>query len=244
MPSAPPIEHHNPIPTIIDEDKLKGNSCHLYRHPSQAEVDAVKERIDQMKTLSTELSAIGIDFQELTHLIAINLYYKGTWESTRSFKARSKDRTKKVVKRWDERMKKEPDPSGPRKGRPPREYDRNNHLKALTETVAKEVFVKEDVDALGCSNRHRPYLNRLIYDLKELFEDKTDRPFRYIGAIFNAFNFHPESFCRGCRSFDPDSDLCKRKNIFTCPSHKKSREKVRKMTYRIGTEIPPIKYPR
>lgn len=241
MPPDSPIDSDDRIPTIIDEEKLKGDSLNFSKYPLQEDIAAIKERICRMKKFSAEIDAIGIDFHELARLIALNLYHQEIWQNSHLSKVRTKDRAKKVVKRWDERIN-APEPSEGRKGRPLKQYEGSEHLKALADAEARKHFAGEEAKSVGCLTKRRPYLDRFIFDLKELFKGKTDRPYRYMAAIFNAFNLHPENFCGGCDIFYPD--LCVRKNIFTCPFHKKSRDKLRKMSDRIGIEIPSRRYPR
>jgi hypothetical protein len=215
------------IPTLLDENH---KDTDIARHPTEDEVESVKKRIARMKDLSDELERIGVDIDELSHLIALNIHHKKYWYDVHVSKVRARDRSKKTVKRWGEKT--------------PEKYDSKKELRAFTNAAAREMFTRDEAEIAGTLTKYRPYLDRFIYDLKHIFDGKTRRPYRYMAAIFNTFNLHPEQFCEGCKSFDEDKRLCTKKRIFKCPKHTLAREKSRVKMKALGTSIPSFKYPR
>jgi hypothetical protein len=224
------------IPTIFKDDEIdlkndtKKVDSDITRHPTPSEIEAVIKSIKQIRDLSAEIDRVKVDIKELAHLIALNLHYKAVWKEAHILRVRGKDRLKKVKKRWNDKSKKK--------------YNRKKHLKALIEAEARKFFAYEDTKRLGSLTKKHPYYDRFLYDLNRIFIGKTTYRYRYMAAIFNAFNFHPENFCGDCKSFDHRIDICGRKKIFTCPRHSKARDKIRKSVSRIGNQIPSAKFPR
>jgi hypothetical protein len=224
------------IPTIFRDDKVeqKSNSekcgADITRHPTPSEIEDVIKRIKQIRDLSAEIDRVEVDIKELAHLIALNLHYKAAWKGAHILRVRGKDRLKKVKKRWNDKSIEK--------------YNRQKHLKALTEAETRKLFAYEDSKRLGSLTKKHPYFDRFIYDLNRIFIGKTTYRYRYMAAIFNAFNFHPENFCGDCKNFDHSNDICGRKKIFTCPQHSKARDKIRKNVNRIDNQIPSAKFPR
>jgi hypothetical protein len=141
--------------------------------------------------------------------------------------------------------------------------ERFNHvtLTAETKKLAEEYPVGENPmrvnrflleeaypDEIGMVKRYgskkNPWLPRLLYDLRHILDEKTTRPYRYIAAIFNLFNFHPENFCGRCKKFDIEEKICSRQRIFTCPRHTRARDKIYRMLKELSPEIPSARYPR
>ncbi len=206
------------------------------KYPTPQHVKAVLERIEQTRALHPELIRIGIDVKELSHLIALNLCYKQTWEYRRKETVSAKDYEKHIIQRWDKNR--------------PKLFTRKKQLRKFGKASARIIFANEDSHKIRDLTKRRAYLDRFIYDLKRMFDVKTPRPYRYMAAIFNLFDLHPESFCKGCRDYvtpsfmGSDVKLCKRRSIFTCLKHEKARVKIWHQFIQIGNQVPPAMYPR
>lgn len=212
------------IPTIFDEESLPSSEI----HPTEAEIQAVLNRLQETEDLFQELKTLKIDLKELAHLIALNLHEKEVWEHSYKEKEKASDNTKKTKRRW--------------KKQPP--GDRQSQIKKATRIEARILFAVDTMAALAPEQtKKRPYLIGFLYDLKFIFYEKTQRPYRYMAAIFNVYNFHSEKFCNGCEKFNTKTRLCDRKRIFTCPETDKVRNKIRKQVTRITEPIPTARYP-
>lgn len=221
------------IPTIPAEIEYRhdpvGADGKIVRYPTEADKKAVIKRIRQTRDIFSELDRIGVDIQELAHLIALTSVYKEDRRGCHVERVRARDNVKKVVHRWEDKAQEK--------------YDRRKHLEVLTETVSRKGFADDNAERFKCLTKGHPYLDRFVYDLKRLFDDKTPRPYRYMGAICSLFGLHFQNFCGECKYLDHNTAMCKKTRIFTCPKHKKARDKIRKKISRIGNQVPTARYP-
>jgi hypothetical protein len=214
------MDREERIPTIFKNKKTR----HVIKHPTRREVDAVFQQMQSKTDLSWELKQVHVDLRELSRLIALNLYYKELWESA----LEKKEKAIRIDKETDK---------GKRGKRPSK----------IMETVARKAFAKDLWSQVGGGAKHRPYLDRLYFDLYKMFSEKSDKPYRYIAAIFTLFGFHAENFrekyCKlGCGRFKDGK--CVLERIFLCPKHEAVRNKSVQAIKKIAGLIPSTIYPR
>lgn len=168
--------------TCREEIFEKAKSVETQHYPTPQHVKAVLERIEQNLDLLEELGRIGIDVKELSHLIALNLFYSHSWEFIRGETVSAKDYEKHVIQRWDKSK--------------PKIFTREKQLRNFAKASARVIFAKEDSLRIRDLTKRRAYLDRFLYDLKRMFDGKTPRPYRYMAAIFNLFDFIQRIFAR------------------------------------------------
>jgi len=184
-------------------------------------IEEVAKDILVTSDLWDELDQLGVDIAELAFAVARAIDRRDRWEAVQKEKQRAKDRYKKVERKW--RRKSEND------------YDREKHLSELTDVLARVESAKADAAIVksGVTTKKRPYMHELIKNLEKILRPRTPHPYRYMAALFNLFNLHPESFCEKCNGFYQTASRCGRSHILLCPNHRKARDKIGKMARRM-----------
>ncbi len=195
-------------------------------HVTGKRIDNCLAKITDAKDLHAELQGIGADIRQLAYLLVLiqtqsikrmDILHQRTID-----KRRIDDGLRKIRRRHPH-----PESLNPQK--------RIKVLRSYMKQLARKTFylnarnaylnfqVNEKTERRYPTKKPRT-LGLYICCLEAALRPYTQSPYRYIAALFNAFNLRPEAACSACLQFDKKVNTCKNlSNILNIDCHSTTR---------------------